>query len=97
MQGYEDKLHMIARFNSIRADAQKMKNIIDNAAEDFPDRNEIVVLCDGSNTSSGEYVEFLKFTENHPEISYRVLNASYYTQKGLKRALSELDNNNIIY
>ena len=63
----------------------------------FPDRNEIVVLCDGSNTSSGEYVEFLKFTENHPEISYRVLNASYYTQKGLKRALSELDNNNIIY
>jgi diguanylate cyclase (GGDEF)-like protein len=63
----------------------------------FPDRNEIVVLCDGSNTSSGEYVEFLKFTENHPEISYTVLNASYYTQKGLKRALSELDNNNIIY
>ncbi|WP_022753033.1 ABC transporter substrate binding protein [Butyrivibrio fibrisolvens] len=63
----------------------------------FPDRNEIVVLCDGSNTSSGEYVEFLKFTENHPEINYRVLNASYYTQKGLKRALSELDNNNIIY
>ena len=63
----------------------------------FPDRNEIVVLCDGSNTSSGEYVEFLKFTENHPEISYSVLNASYYTQKGLKRALSELDNNNIIY
>ncbi|WP_027203509.1 ABC transporter substrate binding protein [Butyrivibrio fibrisolvens] len=63
----------------------------------FPDRNEIVVLCDGSNTSTGEYVEFLKFTENHPEINYRVLNASYYTQKGLKRALSELDNNNIIY
>ena len=46
MQGYEDKLHMIARFNSIRADAQKMKNIIDNAAEDFPDRNEIRRLSD---------------------------------------------------
>lgn len=46
MQGYEDKLHMIARFNSIRADAQKMKNIIDNVAEDFPDRNEIRRLSD---------------------------------------------------
>lgn len=46
MQGYEDKLHMIARFNSIRADAQKMKNIIDNAVEDFPDRNEIRRLSD---------------------------------------------------
>jgi predicted DNA-binding protein YlxM (UPF0122 family) len=46
MQGYEDTLHMIARFNSIRADAQKMKNIIDNAAEDFPDRNEIRRLSD---------------------------------------------------
>jgi predicted DNA-binding protein YlxM (UPF0122 family) len=46
LQDYEDKLHMIARFNSIRADAQKMKNIIDNAAEDFPDRNEIRRLSD---------------------------------------------------
>ena len=63
----------------------------------FPSRDEIVVLCDGNNTSTGEYVEFLKFTENHPEISYSVLNASYYTQKGLKRALSELGENKIIY
>lgn len=63
----------------------------------FPERDEIVLLCDGSNTSAGEYVEFLKFTDNHPEISYTVLNASYYTQKGLKRALNELDEHQIIY
>ena len=46
MQGYEDKLHMISRFNAIRADAQKMKNIIDNTDEDFPDRKEIIRLSD---------------------------------------------------
>lgn len=63
----------------------------------FPERDEIVVLCDGSNTSTGEYVEFLKFTDNHPDLNYSVLNASYYTQKGLKRALNELDDNKIIY
>jgi len=63
----------------------------------FPDRNEIVVLCDGTNTSAGEYVEFLKFTEDHPEITYTVLNTSYYTNKGLRRALSELDEDDIIY
>ena len=63
----------------------------------FPDRDEIVVLCDASNTSTGEYVEFLKFTENHPDLNYSVLNASYYTQKGLKRALNELDEKKIIF
>ncbi len=63
----------------------------------FPDRDEIVVLCDASNTSTGEYVEFLKFTEKHPDLNYSVLNASYYTQKGLKRALSELDEKKIIF
>lgn len=46
MQGYEDKLHMIARFNAIRADAQQMKDIIDNTKEDFPDRSEIRRLSD---------------------------------------------------
>ncbi|SHH94869.1 diguanylate cyclase (GGDEF) domain-containing protein [Butyrivibrio fibrisolvens DSM 3071] len=63
----------------------------------FPDRDEIVVLCDASNTSTGEYVEFLKFTEKHPDLNYSVLNASYYTQKGLKRALNELDEKKIIF
>lgn len=46
MQGYEDKLHMISRFNSIRSDAQKMKNIIDNTDDDFSGRNEIIRLSD---------------------------------------------------
>lgn len=46
MQGYEDKLHMISRFNSIRSDVQKMKKIIDNTEDDFQGRNEILRLSD---------------------------------------------------
>lgn len=62
----------------------------------FPKRNHYVVLCDSSNTSAGEYIEFLKFTENHPDLNYTVINASYYSRDGFARALQEVPTNESI-
>lgn len=56
----------------------------------FPKRHHYVVLCDSSNTSAGEYIEFLKFAENHPDLNYTVINSSYYSKDGFARALQEV-------
>lgn len=62
----------------------------------FPQRDHFVIFCDSSNTSSGEYIEFLKFAEKHKDLNYTVINASYYSKKGLAKALQEIDEENSV-
>jgi diguanylate cyclase (GGDEF)-like protein len=62
----------------------------------FPNRQNLVVVVDASVTGQGDYVEFMKFKENHSELSSTVINTSYYTAKGLKEVLGSLGNNDVI-
>ncbi len=62
----------------------------------FPKRENVVVIVDSTVTGQGDYVEFMKYKENHGDISSRVINTSYYTQNGLKEALMSLNRNDII-
>ena len=79
----------IAEIIDIEDNYLLMKNL-------FPDRNNLVVVVDSTNAGQGNYVEFLKFKDNHPEVSSRVINTSYYTADGLKEAFSLLGDNDII-
>ncbi|WP_026510573.1 ABC transporter substrate binding protein [Butyrivibrio sp. LC3010] len=62
----------------------------------FPTRNRINVIVDSSVAGQGDYVEFMKFRDNHPEISSRVINTSYYTANGIKEVLGNLGKDDII-
>lgn len=62
----------------------------------FPSRTHLNVIVDSSVAGQGDYVEFMKFKEKHPEISSTVINTSYYTAKGIEEVLGELDGNDII-
>ena len=62
----------------------------------FPNRTNLVVITDSTVTGQGDYVEFMKFKDLHGEINSKIINTSYYTQNGLKRALNALGDNDII-
>ncbi len=61
----------------------------------FPERDHLVVVLDNSNSAQGEFVEFEKFNED-AGFDYDVINASYYSQKGLVEAFSEIDDKSTI-
>ncbi|MCR5641525.1 MAG: diguanylate cyclase [Lachnospiraceae bacterium] len=63
----------------------------------FPERDHIVILSDASNTCTGEYIEFMKFAANHPDLNYTVVNTSYYSTEGFARTLEELSDNSVIF
>lgn len=62
----------------------------------FPERTHMNVVLDSSIAGQGDYVEFMKFREKHPEISSTVINTSYYTPNGLIEVMEELDEDDII-
>ncbi len=62
----------------------------------FPNRNNLVVITDSTVTGLGDYVEFMKFKDKHGDLKSKIINTSYYTQKGLKRALNSLGADDII-
>ena len=62
----------------------------------FPERNHMVVVLDSSVAGQGDYVEFMKFKENHPNLEYNIINTSYYTANGLKDVFQELGAKDII-
>ena len=62
----------------------------------FPNRDHLVVVVDSSVAGQGDYVEFMKFSENHPELKYNIVNTSYYTANGLKEVFHELGAKDII-
>ncbi|SFC90224.1 ABC transporter substrate binding protein [Butyrivibrio sp. YAB3001] len=62
----------------------------------FPKRDHMVVVVDSSVAGQGDYVEFMKFRDEHPEINSSVINTSYYTVNGLKEAFGSLGEKDII-
>jgi diguanylate cyclase (GGDEF)-like protein len=62
----------------------------------FPTRKHLYVIVDSSVAGQGDYVEFMKFKDNHPEISSTIVNTGYYTENGLKELLGSLDGDDII-
>ncbi len=62
----------------------------------FPKRTHINVIVDSSVAGQGDYVEFMKFKENHPEISSTVVNTAYYTAVGLKDLFGSFGEKDII-
>ncbi len=62
----------------------------------FPMRTHLNVVVDSSVAGQGDYVEFMKFRDNHPEINSTVINTSYYTATGLEEVLGGLDGDDII-
>ncbi|WP_081846694.1 ABC transporter substrate binding protein [Butyrivibrio sp. AE3004] len=62
----------------------------------FPSREHINVIVDSSVAGQGDYVEFMKFKDKHPEINCTVINTSYYTASGIKDVLGSLDSDDII-
>ena len=62
----------------------------------FPNRKNIVVLVDSSPTGLSDFVEFMKFKENHEDLSSTVINTSYYTANGLKEVLNNLGDDDVI-
>ena len=62
----------------------------------FPKRTHYVVFCDSTDTSTGEYNEFLDFAKKHPSLDYSVLNAGYYTKDGLQEALREIGSDSVL-
>lgn len=62
----------------------------------FPMRKHLYIIVDSSVAGQGDYVEFMKFKDNHPEISSTIVNTGYYTQNGLKDLLGSMDGDDII-
>ena len=62
----------------------------------FPHRNNINVIIDASVAGQGDYVEFMKFKELHPELKSRIINTSYYTAEGLEELFGSLSSEDII-
>ena len=79
----------IAENQDFEANYKLMKSL-------FPGRTKLVVITDSTVTGQGDYVEFMKFRDQHEDISAKIINTSYYTQNGLKRALNALGDDDII-
>ena len=62
----------------------------------FPARENIYVVVDSTVSGQGDYVEFMKFRDDHPEISSTIINTSYYTAGGLKELLASLGEDDVI-
>ena len=62
----------------------------------FPDRKRINVVVDASVAGQGDYVEFMKFKETHPDIACSIINTSYYTSAGLKELFGTLGSTDVI-
>lgn len=62
----------------------------------FPTRDHLNVIVDSSVAGQGDYVEFMKFSEKHPEINSTVINTSYYTADGIKEVLEGLGTDDIM-
>jgi diguanylate cyclase (GGDEF)-like protein len=62
----------------------------------FPDRNQINVVVDSSIAGQGDYVEFMKFKDEHPELKSTIINTAYYTSKGLEELLGSLGREDVI-
>ncbi|WP_081647909.1 ABC transporter substrate binding protein [Butyrivibrio sp. VCB2006] len=78
------------------AENQDFENNYELMRDLFPNRNSLVVITDSTVTGQGDYVEFMKFKDRHDDITCKIINTSYYTQNGLKRALNALGSNDII-
>ena len=61
----------------------------------FPGKDHFVVVLDNSNSAQGEFVEFEKYNES-AKLDYDVINASYYSQKGLTEAFAEIDDKSLV-
>lgn len=77
------------------AEVVDFKSDISLFSELFPERDNYVVVLDNSNSAQGEFVEFEKFADEE-NLSYYVINTSYYSQEGLKEVFSLIDDNSII-
>ena len=62
----------------------------------FSDREHMVVVLDSSVAGQGDYVEFMKFSEKHPDLEYTIVNTSYYTADGLRDVFHSLGAKDII-
>ncbi len=62
----------------------------------FPNRDNVNVIIDASVAGQGDYVEFMKFKELHPELKSHIINTSYYTADGLKELFGSLGSEDII-
>ena len=62
----------------------------------FPKRNKVNVIIDASVAGQGDYVEFMKFKELHPELKSNIINTSYYTAEGLKELFESLGSEDVL-
>ncbi len=62
----------------------------------FPDRKTLVAIVDATISGQGDFVEFMKFKDAHPDLKTRIINTSYYTANGIKDVLNELGEDDII-
>ncbi|WP_408070422.1 ABC transporter substrate binding protein [Butyrivibrio sp. JL13D10] len=62
----------------------------------FPGRKHLNIIVDSSVAGQGDFVEFMKFKDNHPDIRSTVINTSYYTADGLQEVLESLGKDDII-
>ena len=62
----------------------------------FQERDHMVVVLDSSVAGQGDYVEFMKFSEDHPDLEYTIVNTSYYTADGLRDVFHALGEKDII-
>ncbi|MCR5451138.1 MAG: diguanylate cyclase [Lachnospiraceae bacterium] len=62
----------------------------------FPSRKHIVAVVDGSVTGNGQYALFMENADNYEGLEFSVINTGDYSKEGLKKTLSDLDNNCVI-
>ena len=62
----------------------------------FPEREVLNVVVDSTVAGQGDYVEFMKFKDAHPDVPSNIINTSYYTAEGLKETLAGLGPKDII-
>ncbi len=62
----------------------------------FPKRKHYVVVVDSTVTGQGDYVEFMKYKDQHGGVWSTIINTSYYTKDGLKRAFSKLGEEDVV-
>ncbi len=62
----------------------------------FPERDNLVAVVDATIEGQGNYVEFMKFKDTHPDISTTIINTSYYTVNGLKEVFGHLTSNDVV-
>ena len=63
----------------------------------FPNTKKLTAIVDNTNTGIGDANAFMAMAENHPNLSFTLLNSSHYTYDELATQLGQLEENTVLF